>query len=420
VSVTTGTGQETAATQVNRGLPLGRLVRALPALVTGAVAALTLAGVVAAYVQARHDAYTRRAGLATDIRAQTVDTMNATIKRTDDLATGLGAGWPAHRAIFTSIASGLLRSPGINGVGLIERVSSARRAGFERRYGPIEAHTATGALHRAPASRYYLVVVSSVQGAQGPSSIGLDIGDEPSRRATLLAAAASGQPSATPPVKLMTTGKSGTVLYTPIYGSSKARARTPAQRARLLLGFVSTSYRYDLLLRILRRTIPSGAFSLSDGPTRLLAQGTPRRATAIPISIAGRAWTLTVGAPAPDLSLPTTILLAGGLLTLLIGTIGVQAKRRERYAQELVARRLAEREVAERALAQAEERFRTAFAEAPIGMALTSLEGRFLQVNKALTQISGYDERQLLDDRGLAVRCERQASVYRPRPQPRG
>ena len=391
----TGVPHRTAA-QANRGLPLGRLVRALPALVTGGVAALTLAGVAATGMQARHDARARRANISGGIQELAVDTVDATMRRTEDLAAGLAVGWREHRAIFVSVAHDLLRSPGINGVGLIERITPAERASFERHNGPIEAHTPGGALRRAPAARNYLVVATSLQSRPGSDSVGLDLGAEPTRRPALLAAALSGQPRATPPVRLMSVNVPGTALYTPIYRPSVPQA-TAAERARALLGFVSTSYRYGLLLHALQRTLPAGtAFSISDGSTRLLALGDPRDPIRTRIAVAGRSWTLAVGSPSPDLSLPIMILLAGGLLTLLVGSLGVQAKRRERYAQELVARRLAEREVAERALAQAEERFRTAFAEAPIGMALTSLEGRFLQVNRALSQITGYDEQQLL------------------------
>ncbi len=398
MSVATGAGQGTAAERANRGLPLGGFVRALPALVTGIVAALTLAGVIATDIDARHDATERRASLSADIRAQTIDTVDATVRRTDDLAAGLGASWSTHTAIFASVARGLLRSPGINGLGLIELVPAARRGSFERHHGAIVTRTRAGTIRPAPTTGGgYFVVTSSLQAMGGPSGLGLDVGDEPARRATLLAAAASGQPRATPPVQLMSSGAAGTVLYTPIYRPSARPLERPAQRTRALLGYISTGYRYNLLLRALRRTIPAGAaFSLHDGTSELLAHGALRHPVRTRLAVAGRSWTLAVAAPSPDLSVPIMILLGGGLLTLLIGSLGVQAKRRERYAEELVARRLAEREVAERALAQAEERFRTAFAEAPIGMALTSLEGRFLQVNKALVRITGYDERQLL------------------------
>jgi diguanylate cyclase (GGDEF)-like protein/PAS domain S-box-containing protein len=51
---------------------------------------------------------------------------------------------------------------------------------------------------------------------------------------------------------------------------------------------------------------------------------------------------------------------------------------------------------AQRALKEAEERFRTAFEQAPIGMALVSLDGRYLRVNHSLCRITGYSEQELL------------------------
>ena len=46
-------------------------------------------------------------------------------------------------------------------------------------------------------------------------------------------------------------------------------------------------------------------------------------------------------------------------------------------------------------IAAAELRFRTAFEAAPIGMALSDLEGRFIQVNDALCAITGYTREEL-------------------------
>ncbi len=48
------------------------------------------------------------------------------------------------------------------------------------------------------------------------------------------------------------------------------------------------------------------------------------------------------------------------------------------------------------ALRKSEERFRSAFHHAPIGIALVSSEGKWLKVNQALTQILGYSAGQLL------------------------
>ena len=53
------------------------------------------------------------------------------------------------------------------------------------------------------------------------------------------------------------------------------------------------------------------------------------------------------------------------------------------------ARDLTDRRHAEAELREAQERFRSAFEHAPIGMALTSVEGRLFRVNRALVRILG-------------------------------
>lgn len=57
---------------------------------------------------------------------------------------------------------------------------------------------------------------------------------------------------------------------------------------------------------------------------------------------------------------------------------------------------ITDRTLAERALRDSEQRFASAFDDAPIGMALVSLEGRFLMVNEALCEMLGYAKLDLL------------------------
>jgi PAS domain S-box-containing protein len=57
---------------------------------------------------------------------------------------------------------------------------------------------------------------------------------------------------------------------------------------------------------------------------------------------------------------------------------------------------ISERKKAEDALSESEERFRGAFANASIGMALVSPEGRWLQVNQSICQMIGYTEEELI------------------------
>jgi two-component system cell cycle sensor histidine kinase/response regulator CckA len=70
------------------------------------------------------------------------------------------------------------------------------------------------------------------------------------------------------------------------------------------------------------------------------------------------------------------------------------AKLEEQHAQLLDD--IARRQRAEEALRRSEEQFRLLFEVAPIGMAITGVDGRFLRVNQALCATLGYSEGDLL------------------------
>jgi PAS domain S-box-containing protein len=57
---------------------------------------------------------------------------------------------------------------------------------------------------------------------------------------------------------------------------------------------------------------------------------------------------------------------------------------------------ITDRKEVEEELRQSEERFRTAFDHAAIGMSLVHLDGRFFRVNAALCDLTGYSEQELL------------------------
>ena len=60
---------------------------------------------------------------------------------------------------------------------------------------------------------------------------------------------------------------------------------------------------------------------------------------------------------------------------------------------------ISERKRSEAALMEAEERFRRAFEDNRVGMAITSTEGKFMRVNGALAEITGYPMRELVGKR---------------------
>src|SRR3989440_1236282 len=72
-----------------------------------------------------------------------------------------------------------------------------------------------------------------------------------------------------------------------------------------------------------------------------------------------------------------------------------QAEQARRHVEEL-NRYIAEQERISKALQETEEHFRNAFDYAAIGMALVSLQGQWLRVNRSLGEIVGYTEEELL------------------------
>src|SRR5918997_3185805 len=64
-------------------------------------------------------------------------------------------------------------------------------------------------------------------------------------------------------------------------------------------------------------------------------------------------------------------------------------------------RDVTERRRTEEALKESEERFRTAFEDSPIGVALVGLDGRRFRVNQALCEMLGYPEEELCSEKYL-------------------
>jgi diguanylate cyclase (GGDEF)-like protein/PAS domain S-box-containing protein len=82
-----------------------------------------------------------------------------------------------------------------------------------------------------------------------------------------------------------------------------------------------------------------------------------------------------------------------------------QAEQARRHVEELNLY-LAEQERISKALRETEEHFRNAFDYAAIGMALVSLQGTWLRVNRSLCELLGYTEPELLASNFQAVTHE--------------
>jgi len=325
----------------------------MPITVCVCLGVLTALAAITAGEQAQREARMRRAALSMRVSDEIAETVNPTIERLQDLAAATSQDRPGSSASFEAVGRGLLEDPAMNGVGWIELVRASERAAFERRHGEIKALHDGRAYGRAPRQSRYFVVADVLKRPGQPRNLNMNLGEDPARRAVLVAAALSGKPQATPPVRRVGSHDYATALYVPVYASGSRAPSTQAARMASLRGFVSSGYRYALLGPALLGALPKGtALALYDGRSKLLGAGTPHDPKRTSIAVAGRSWSLAIGKPAADLSLTETVLIVGGLLTLLLGALSLQATRRERYALEMVDRRLAERERAELALRQ--------------------------------------------------------------------
>lgn len=326
----------------------------MPVTVCVCLGALTAIAAITADEQAHSEARMRRASLSQRASNRIAEAVDPTIERLQDLAAATAQDRPGSLATFNAVAAGLLEDPAMNGVGLIELVPARGRPTFEREHGQIEGLHNGRPSGRAPQRSRYFVVAAVLTRPGQPRNIDTNLDEDPARHTVLLAAATSGQPQATPPVRRVNSPDYATALYVPVYAPSRHPLSTPGARMAHLRGFVSSGYRYALLGPEVMAVLPKGAaLTLYDGSSKLIgAGGVPHNPQSTSISVAGRSWSLAIGEPAANLSLTKTVLIVGGLLTLLLGALSLQAARRERYALEMVDRRLAERERAELALRQ--------------------------------------------------------------------
>jgi two-component system sensor histidine kinase/response regulator len=87
----------------------------------------------------------------------------------------------------------------------------------------------------------------------------------------------------------------------------------------------------------------------------------------------------------------------GDLIYVDVSAAPLRAENGEIIGATSITRDVTEQHRLERQLAESEVRFRETFDEAPIGIALVGPNGRWLEVNRALCEIVGYSEAELLE-----------------------
>ena len=223
--------------------------------------------------------------------------------------------------------------------------------------------------------------------AGNESALNLNLTGEPRRRRAVEAARASRQPVLTRPVRLVQGGR-GLLAYVPVYQGDDFGG--------LIIGVLRLRTYFDSMLP--STVAPGYGIQIWDDEESIYTRDAERpsqlekwRVTET-IHLHGVSWRVSIW-PSPALldqqssPLPMAILLGGAVMALLLGYMVFLAQKARAQTRDV--------QLAASKLRQSEERFRIAFDDAPIGIALVSVEGRWLQVNHALATMLGYTKEEL-------------------------
>lgn len=261
--------------------------------------------------------------------------------------------------------------------------------------------------------------------ARNLGALGVNVRTIPGARAAIEQAATLGRPVASSGFQLSQDkeGAVGVVVYQPLYAGPGAR------NPSTLAGVAFATLRPDLLMSRLAANWPEqlGACLVDLEPeatfTRLAGrpgcEAVQRDANdalplvKLPLVFGGRHWEVRVYdlpglAQSPGRS--WTFALVGLLSTAMVGALLLLMSGRTQHVEALVGERTAalEREIAhrtqgEQALRQSEQRFRSIFETAPIGIAFTDLNGGFQEVNTHFCRLVGQPAEALLALRSIDV-----------------
>ena len=308
----------------------------------------------------------------------------------------------------------------IQAIGYSQQVARADLPGYQARMSvrlgrpykvfDRDASSATPIAAADPA----VVAISLIEPmATNARALGVNALSIPAAREAIFRAVDTDAPAAT--AGFLLTQEAGTQSGVVIYRALYTGEPTAAGRRAAFQGVVFVSLRMQQSLKTAMRDAPAYlAWCLVDsnpaasrpqlgGPPGCHQAGPKALHHETPIQLGGQRWVLRIDADrgaVPDAGhgnaglFSTVGLLSAAMLTALLLTVTGRTRRIETAVAERTAdlqREVAERERTESALRESEQRFRSIFDQAPIGIVYADLQGRVRDANPRLRELLGYD-----------------------------
>ncbi len=310
----------------------------------------------------------------------------------------------------------LSRHSEIQAIEWIPKILHKDRSAFESRLGlPIRISDNSGEMKIAPTEEVYYPIQYVEPYANNEKALGFNIRNNPVVLQTTETAWASGKTAVTDAIKLVQESKNkiSVVFYSPVFKHNGEY--TQSNTFENLYGFAASVLRVDNELTVLNDQLSKLqlSFVLKNNTQILYSDKTTEERTRnIPsqfqfsrdyiLPVANQEWQLQVY-PAPGFishysSWSIWLVIMGGLLItgfsgvglLMLTGRGLQTESRIKTRTEELYNEIIERQHVEQTLQESNERFRTAYEEAPIGMALVSEEHSIIEANQAFYKMLGY------------------------------